>query len=1173
MNSMRLPVVLVQRRDNFINLPKVAVRAMYGSNVPTGAVAFQLKWQRPPNDSEGSDEGSSQLAHVAWRGGYSKQAKVEIPHAMAQCMGLSSVIASTKGASVFVQVTKTTCSRVTRVNLDPLGEDDWEMLELHASQLEESLLDQVCILYSGQVFPVSIGSSGLVRLKVGDVEFADGAPCGILGRDSELVIAPRKRKKKKRTIQQPDKIEGMENISESSETAQAVSNIASSPSADVVVGPYLQLRVQPMSKNPKYFTCTDDSAVWVHPQTVSWSHLCVKHEDGMVYAYVSADMSIGPTPTSLANVAVSATATATAIRPTEHVKEATLVRIRTSVAVAPGHIVMSRNHLLSLQVAPLLSDVFLFPCTSPPKIAMDEYDVLQIVLYPKDKEVIEDINVKDLERAFWESVRLSSSSSSDEVRGYLIGHRGSLIELSVNVDEDRRTQVYEVRMLRKSKKISCSQVVAENVWDEYEAKRDGRAAREAQKHRLVGEARSKAGENDGAEMEEMEEDRPWWVMLNPCNNNRGENEDEDDESMYMLMTPTKVNRSRNTSSQHTNYRPSITLGAVSLDFLPENPPTTRSEVARSALYRSGGRNGSGDDNDNKKEYVSLPGILDAPPHVPRTHVGGVTAALDKVWSYLAPRVALPAVEARLSSYSPPCGHVYLTGGSGQGKTTLSAVITTMLKLYTMSLTHVVWVECRALLGRSTTDIEKTLRGAWKEASDRSPSVIVLDDLDILIPSDVEGAGSNASASRFAEILVDLSWKYRANEEARRNWKVARSAVHTENMLETGSGCDTIPSFMLDRWSALNSHGIGVIATGGRTGSLHVELRRSGMFDRSVEIPKYDSDARSDVIKSIITRRAAEAEKVSDSSEDVNALAYLCAKEDLDYYDLSLKTEGYGPSDLDTVLERVVNRAACRMLEERVENKRNSELGLLVARQKELEKRLRRIETEDLESDSQNSSSKTETSSSSTMLITALIQSDNNDSDDQNKDEIDNTHSKSLVLSQRDFELSLEGYVPASLRGIKLTKSNIAWNDVGGLVDVRRQLKETLELPTRYAKLYKRAPIKLPSGVMLYGPPGCGKTMLAGAVAAECGLAFISVKGPEILDKYIGGSEQNVRDLFARAAAASPAILFFDEFESIAPRRGADSSGVTDRVVNQLLTFLDGVEDRSDIYVMAASSRK
>ena len=177
----------------------------------------------------------------------------------------------------------------------------------------------------------------------------------------------------------------------------------------------------------------------------------------------------------------------------------------------------------------------------------------------------------------------------------------------------------------------------------------------------------------------------------------------------------------------------------------------------------------------------------------------------------------------------------------------------------------------------------------------------------------------------------------------------------------------------------------------------------------------------------------------------------------------------------------------------------------------------------------------------------------------------------LILNQHDFDVALKGYVPASLRGITFTKSNLKWEDVGGLVDVRRQLKETLELPTLYGPLYKQAPIKLPSGVMLYGPPGCGKTMLASAVAAECGLHFISVKGPEILDKYIGGSEQNVRDLFARAAAASPSILFFDEFESIAPRRGADSSGVTDRVVNQLLTFLDGVEDRSEIYVMAASS--
>jgi peroxin-1 len=107
---------------------------------------------------------------------------------------------------------------------------------------------------------------------------------------------------------------------------------------------------------------------------------------------------------------------------------------------------------------------------------------------------------------------------------------------------------------------------------------------------------------------------------------------------------------------------------------------------------------------------------------------------------------------------------------------------------------------------------------------------------------------------------------------------------------------------------------------------------------------------------------------------------------------------------------------------------------------------------------------------------------------------------------------------------------------------------------------------------LYGYPGCGKTLLASAVAGECGLNFISVKGPEILNKYIGASEKSVRDLFDRAQAAKPCVLFFDEFDSIAPKRGHDSTGVTDRVVNQLLTQMDGAEGLSGVYVLAATSR-
>lgn len=113
-------------------------------------------------------------------------------------------------------------------------------------------------------------------------------------------------------------------------------------------------------------------------------------------------------------------------------------------------------------------------------------------------------------------------------------------------------------------------------------------------------------------------------------------------------------------------------------------------------------------------------------------------------------------------------------------------------------------------------------------------------------------------------------------------------------------------------------------------------------------------------------------------------------------------------------------------------------------------------------------------------------------------------------------------------------------------------------------------LSMASSILLYGYPGCGKTLLASAVAKECGLNFISVKGPEILNKYIGASEKSVRDLFERANAAKPCVLFFDEFDSIAPKRGHDSTGVTDRVVNQMLTQMDGAEGLDGVYVLAAT---
>ncbi|KAH9006583.1 AAA-domain-containing protein [Lactarius hatsudake] len=164
------------------------------------------------------------------------------------------------------------------------------------------------------------------------------------------------------------------------------------------------------------------------------------------------------------------------------------------------------------------------------------------------------------------------------------------------------------------------------------------------------------------------------------------------------------------------------------------------------------------------------------------------------------------------------------------------------------------------------------------------------------------------------------------------------------------------------------------------------------------------------------------------------------------------------------------------------------------------------------------------------------------------------------------------FVPLSLRDVPLQKSTVEWADVGGLAETRRTLRETLEWPTKYAAIFAQSPLRLRSGLLLYGYPGCGKTLLASAAAKECGLNFISIKGPELLNKYIGASEKSVRDIFERASAAKPCVLFFDEFDSIAPKRGHDSTGVTDRVVNQLLTLMDGAEGLDGVYVLAATSR-
>ncbi len=179
----------------------------------------------------------------------------------------------------------------------------------------------------------------------------------------------------------------------------------------------------------------------------------------------------------------------------------------------------------------------------------------------------------------------------------------------------------------------------------------------------------------------------------------------------------------------------------------------------------------------------------------------------------------------------------------------------------------------------------------------------------------------------------------------------------------------------------------------------------------------------------------------------------------------------------------------------------------------------------------------------------------------------------LVVNKDDFSKALIEVTPSGMREVFIENPEVQWDDIGGLLDVKRELQEAVEWPMKYPKLYEELGHKMPRGILLHGPSGTGKTLLAKAVATESEANFISVRGPELLSKWVGESERGIREIFRRARQASPSVIFFDEIDSIAPVRGAGGeTAVTERVISQLLTELDGMENMHNVVVLAATNR-
>ncbi len=179
----------------------------------------------------------------------------------------------------------------------------------------------------------------------------------------------------------------------------------------------------------------------------------------------------------------------------------------------------------------------------------------------------------------------------------------------------------------------------------------------------------------------------------------------------------------------------------------------------------------------------------------------------------------------------------------------------------------------------------------------------------------------------------------------------------------------------------------------------------------------------------------------------------------------------------------------------------------------------------------------------------------------------------LIVNNEDFQKALIEITPSGMREVFIENPDVKWDDIGGLKEVKQQLQEAVEWPMKYPALYDKLGHKMPRGILLHGPSGVGKTLLAKAVATESEANFVSVRGPELLSKWVGESERGIREIFRRARQASPCVIFFDEVDSIAPIRGAGAeTAVTERVVSQLLTELDGMENLHGVIVLAATNR-
>jgi transitional endoplasmic reticulum ATPase len=425
------------------------------------------------------------------------------------------------------------------------------------------------------------------------------------------------------------------------------------------------------------------------------------------------------------------------------------------------------------------------------------------------------------------------------------------------------------------------------------------------------------------------------------------------------------------------------------------------------------------------------------PEVTYEDIGGIKDEIQKVREMIELPLRHPEIFEKLGVEAPK--GVLLYGPPGTGKTLLAKAVSTE------SNAHFIPIGGPEIMSKFYGESEARLREIFKEAKEKAPTIIFIDEIDSIAPKREEVTG-----------------------------EVERRVV----------------SQLLSLMDGLEARGkVIVIAATNRPNAIDPALRRPGRFDREIEIKVPDKKGRYEILQ-IHTR-------------------HMPLTQDVDLERLAAVTHGFVGADAEYLCKEAAMKTLRRMLPV-------LKLGE------------ERLSPEVLDK---------------------------------------------LIVTMNDFEEALKDVMPSAMREVYLETPDVKWSEIGGLEDVKKELQEAVEWPLKFQDLYKVIGYNMPKGVLLHGPSGTGKTLLAKAVATESEANFISIRGPELLSKWVGESERGVREVFRRARQASPCVIFFDEIDALAPTRGmGGDSMVTERVVSQLLTELDGIQALTGVVVLAATNR-